>query len=176
MKTCLIAIDGVVRKLMGGAPIAEGIRLYRSLATTGQVVLLLDDWKIREQVNDWLELNGLVQHAFLDYAEGQSHLYLANRLRRQGYEIDMVVEPDPWMASEMIKSGLNTLLFTHRRVPVVRPGQHPPPGVRQRVRRQRARPRRHLRDPRAVLAHVARPQVDAGVALRVRHQQPDRPG
>ncbi len=113
MKTALVAIEGVLRKTMGGSPVPEGIRLYRSLAATGQVVLLLDDWKIREQVDAWLELNGLVQHAFVSYAEGQSHLYLANRMRRQGYEIDMVVEPDPWMASEMIKSGLNTLLFTH---------------------------------------------------------------
>jgi hypothetical protein len=113
VKTALFAIDGVLRKLIGSSPIPEGIRLYQSLCATGQVVLLLDDWKTREQVEAWLELNGLVGHAFISYAEGQSHLYLANRLRRQGYEVDMVVEPDPWMAGEMIKSGLNTLLFTH---------------------------------------------------------------
>jgi hypothetical protein len=113
VKTALIAIEGVLRKTMGGSPIPEGIRLYRALCATGQVVLLLDDWKIREQVEAWLELNGLVGHAFVSYAESQTHLYLANRLRRQGYDIDMVVEPDPWMASEMIKRGYNTLLFTH---------------------------------------------------------------
>jgi hypothetical protein len=97
---------------MGGAPIAEGIRLYRSLAATGQVVLLFDA-REREQLTDWLELNGLNKHAFVDFADGATRLYLANRLRRQGYDIDMIVEPDPWLAQEMIKAGYNTLLFTH---------------------------------------------------------------
>ena len=42
MNTCLIAIDGVIRKLIGAAPITAGMRLYHSLASTGQVVLLGD--------------------------------------------------------------------------------------------------------------------------------------
>lgn len=126
MKTCLIAIDGVLRKLMGGSPIAEGIRLYRSLATTGQIVLLLDDWKEREQLTDWLELNGLNKHAFVDCAEGGSRLYLANRLRRGGYDIDMIIEPDPYLAQEMIKQGYNTMLFTHSRY--TQPGWRPDAG------------------------------------------------
>lgn len=113
MKTALVAIEGVLRKTMGGSPVPEGIRLYQALCATGQVVLLLDDWQAREQVTDWLELNGLVKHAFVDCADGATHVYLANRLRRGGYDIDMVVEPDPWMASELIKRGYNTLLFTH---------------------------------------------------------------
>jgi hypothetical protein len=33
MKTCLIAIDGVVRKLMGGAPIAEGIQAWAEITS-----------------------------------------------------------------------------------------------------------------------------------------------
>lgn len=124
MKTALIAVDGVLRKTMG-SPIPEGIRLYQALAATGQVVLLYDA-REREQTDEWLELNGLVKHAFTDYADGATRLYLANRLRRQGYEIDMVVEPDPWLASKMIQAGYNTLLFTHAQY--TQPGWRPDAG------------------------------------------------
>lgn len=114
MSTALIAIDGVMRKLVGGAPIPEGMRLYHSLASTGRVVLLADTGPSGPaQVIDWLELHGCVAHDFVDYALGTTHVYLANRLRRQEYGIDMVVEPNPWMAQEFIKAGYNTLLFTH---------------------------------------------------------------
>lgn len=113
MKTALIPIAGVLRKTMGGARITEGIRLYRSLLATGQVILLLDDWKARDQADDWLELQGCILHAFVASGEGCTRLDLANRLRREGYGIDLVVEPDPSAAQELIKAGFNTLLFMH---------------------------------------------------------------
>jgi hypothetical protein len=122
MSVSLIAIDGVLRKAVGGALIPEGRRLYESLAFTGQVVLLYDA-REREQTADWLELHGCNRHAFTDFADGATRLYLANRLRRQGYDIDLVVEPDPLMAQEMIKAGYNTLLVTHAKY--TQPGWRP---------------------------------------------------
>lgn len=114
MSTSVVVIDGVLRKLVGGAPIPEGVRLFRSLLSTGRVVLLGDvEPGGPAQILDWLELNGCTGHDFVDYALGQTHLYMLNRLRRQGYDIDLVVEPDPRMAQEIIKGGYNTLLYTH---------------------------------------------------------------
>lgn len=131
MSVALIVVDGVMRKLVGGGPIAEGIRLYLSLCMTGRVILLADTPPTGPaQVLDWLELNGCTKHSFVDFALGQTHLYLANRLRRQEYDIDFVVEPDPGMAQELIKAGFSTLLFTHSRYaqPSWRPDERP--GVR----------------------------------------------
>lgn len=109
-----MVIDGVLRKLVGGAPIPEGVRLYRSLRSTGRVVLIGNPGSTdAAQVLDWLELNGCTGHDFVDFEVGQSHASMLNRLRRQGYDIDLVVEPDPGQAQEIITSGYNTLLFTH---------------------------------------------------------------
>lgn len=112
MSFALIVIDGVLRKLMGGAPIAEGIRLYRSLASTGQVILLSNSDDPGER--DWLELNGLIRHSFVySVPPSQSRSSQVNDLRREGYGIDLVVVPAPDEAMALISTGLNTLLFIH---------------------------------------------------------------
>lgn len=112
MKTALVAIDGVLRKLMGGTPIPEGIRLYQALCATGQVVLLSHDGT--PQTTDWLELNGCISHSFvricpLDFTLANQ----ANQLRREGYDVDLVVVPVPQEATTLINAGFNSLLFTH---------------------------------------------------------------
>jgi hypothetical protein len=112
MNTSLIFIDGVLRKMTGGTLIPEGRRLYVSLSNTGRIVLagLVHD---REQLELWLELNGCVSHDFVFWCHGQSWAAVANTLRREGYDVDLVVVPDPNEAQQLIKVGFNTLLFTH---------------------------------------------------------------
>lgn len=112
MPTSLITIDGVLRKLVG-APIVEGIRLYRSLITTGHVIFLADWAADAQMIEEWLELHGCTGQNFVSWADGLSRADQVNVLRRQGYDIDLVVEPDPAQASELIRAGYNTLLFTH---------------------------------------------------------------
>jgi hypothetical protein len=130
VKTSLIPVDGVLRKLMAAAPIPEGIRLYQSLSKTGSVILAAGH-REREQDEDWLELHGLVHHAFVDWwYAAASPVDRANALRRQGYDIDLVVEPDPNVASGLIEAGFNTLVFVHSQYshPSWRPDTDP--GVR----------------------------------------------
>jgi len=114
MSHALIAVDGVLRKLVGGAPIPEGIRLYRSLRSTGQVILLINE-DGHEQVLEWLELHGCIGHGFVARADWNDRVGQVNALRREGYDIDLVVVADPEQAKLLIDSGLNTLLFTHAR-------------------------------------------------------------
>ena len=109
MNVALIAIEGVLRKMVGGQPIPEGRRLYVSLANTGRIILVEDDGFGGNQ--EWLELNGFVQHDFTVY--GSDVEMLANRLRREGYDVDLVIVPDPVEAQQLISSGINTMLFTH---------------------------------------------------------------
>jgi hypothetical protein len=113
VKTTLIPVDGVLRKLVAAAPIPEGIRLYQSLAKTGSVILSAGHHE-RDQVEDWLELHGLVHHSFVDWwYAAPSPVDRANALRRQGYDIDLVVEPDPSAAAGLIEAGFNTMVFVH---------------------------------------------------------------
>ena len=111
------------------SPIPEGIRLYQSLARTGSVILL-DDALDSTVTADWLELHGLVSHAFVNFWDDTSHVDRANVLRRQGYDIDLVVEPDPSAAAGLIGAGFNTMVFVHSQYshPAWRPDTDP--GVR----------------------------------------------
>ena len=109
MKTALIAIEGVLRKIVGGQPIPEGRRLYVSLANTGRIVLLGTIEGPDE--DEWLELNGCVSHDFL--LRTNDSVFAADNLRREGYDVDLVVVPDPEEAQRLIAAGLNTMLFTH---------------------------------------------------------------
>lgn len=108
MNVALIAIEGVLRKTVGGQPIPEGRRLYVSLASTGRIILMEHDIGSNEE---WLELNGCVQHDFL--VHGPDTVPLVNRLRREGYDVDLVIVPDPEEAQRLIGAGVNTMLFTH---------------------------------------------------------------
>ncbi len=138
MSVALIVVDGVMRKLVGGGPIAEGIRLYLSLCTTGRVILLSND--DTPQLVDWLELNGCTKHDFLHlWPPGSPRVLQANELRRESYAIDLVVVPDPEEATGLIAAGFNTLLFTHSRYaqpswrPDTRPGVQPWDDITQQV-------------------------------------------
>ena len=129
MKTSLIVVDGVLRKLIGASPIPEGVRLYQSLARTGRVVLLSNTDSPRE--SEWLELHGCAGHDFTySCPPTQSRVSQCNDLRRQGYDIDLVVEPDPAAAAGLIGAGFNTMVFVHSQYshPAWRPDTDP--GVR----------------------------------------------
>lgn len=110
MKTHLVNINGVLRKTVGGAIIPEGTELYNGLATTGQVVLVRHGEDVAES-DAWLELHGLVRHAWVS----ERGALAAGDLRREGYDLGMIVVAEPEEALYHITHGLNTLLFTHAR-------------------------------------------------------------
>lgn len=115
MSTSLILIEGVLRKEMGGQPIQAGIRLYRSLLATGRVVLLSTAESDADQasISDWLELHGCTAHSTVMWGDVGPRVSLANMLRREGYDIELIVDPDPETVMTLIAAGFNTLLFTH---------------------------------------------------------------
>jgi hypothetical protein len=92
------------------------MRLYQSLAHTGKVVLLADETS-NAHISEWLEMEGCVNHDFILWYN--RHVPLRNRvdqvnyLRREGYGVDLLVEPDPGVATEVVASGVTTLLFAH---------------------------------------------------------------
>lgn len=111
MKVAMIVVDGVLRKVMGGSPIEAGRRLYVSLANTGRIVLVSDLMsEDQEELSDWLTFNGFVQHDFVAWSPVVD---AATRLRREGYDLDLVALADPAEAARLIASGLNTMLVTH---------------------------------------------------------------
>lgn len=114
MSTSLILIEGVLRKQMG-QPIPEGLRLYRALLSVGRVILLSTaaTQADRESTSDWLELNGCTGHDSVAWGDDGPRVPLVNMYRREGYDVAVVVEPDPGTAMELISAGFNVLLFVH---------------------------------------------------------------
>lgn len=114
MSTCALTIDGVLRKLVTAAPIPEGMRLYHSLAHTGKVVLLADE-TVNAHLQEWLEMEGCVNHDFIMWLDKltPTRVDQINALRRNGFGVDLLVEPDPGVATEAVASGVTTLLFAH---------------------------------------------------------------
>lgn len=118
MKTHLITVEGVLRKSVGGAIIPEGIDLYHGLATMGRVIPVLHGEQA-DLIQDWMELHGLTRHPTLCAAGTLA----AQELRRDGYDIGMIVVASPEEALYHIRAGFHTLLFTHAQyaIPAWRP-------------------------------------------------------
>jgi hypothetical protein len=115
--TVVIVIPGVMQKLVTAAPIPEGILLYKGLLEVSNVLLVTDDNK--ETTDHWLRLENLTKHGTVLYGtdfpeEETRRVAQVNQLRNHGFTIDMVIEPDPSVASNLIRGGYTVCNFLHR--------------------------------------------------------------
>jgi hypothetical protein len=112
MSVALIHADGVLRKLVGGYFIQEGVRLAQGLAANGEVYIvttgekdLLDQWLYTETGSRWWS-----------ESEGLSDSLVATARNLRGHRqfaIDLVVTADPEESAELVAVGFNVLQFTH---------------------------------------------------------------
>lgn len=116
--SCVITIPGVLMQIVSSAPIQTGIQLYHGLNETFNVLLVTDDDK--EKTDYWLRMENLNKHGAIIYGEenpletkGSIRLKQISALRNRGYAIDMVVEPDPEIAAELIRNGFTVCNFLH---------------------------------------------------------------
>lgn len=117
--TVAMVLDGVIRRdRTSGQMIRQGLRVYHSLAATGNLVIFCGADVDRA---DWfLRANGLSQHGMLipeDIAasptpEGR-RMSQVRRLRATGATLDFVVEPDPDIAAELFREGIPVMAYLH---------------------------------------------------------------
>jgi hypothetical protein len=126
MPSVAITVEGVIRRAVGGQPVPEGLDLYYGLASRMKVVLITDeldrlpdDLRITELAY-WLRLEGLMQHDRIIYSEPMwqgdvaiRRICQVNDARRMGHDITMVIEPDPAVSAELLRTGYNVMTFTH---------------------------------------------------------------
>ena len=130
MSSVAIAVEGVIRKFVGGAPIPQGVMLYYALATRAKVVLLTGE-REGEGLDWWLKTEGLNEHVkvfysdivLADLSDGGERLAQLSAARQLRYDVDLVIEPDPLVSAQLLVAGYNTLTFTHAEysVPAWRP-------------------------------------------------------
>lgn len=111
--SAVIVIPGVLQKIVSAAPIMTGIQLYHGLAETFNLVLVTDDSK--ESTDRWLQLENLNKHGTVIYGEEKQgqRIRQVNGLRLRGFAIDLVVEPDPELAAELLRNGYTVCNFIH---------------------------------------------------------------
>jgi len=105
--TCVIMINGVLRKIVGNDPIKPGIMMFSALASVFNVVL------VGNNAADWLKEQGIEYDMLVD--EGSSpHDNLVDTLRfSYGYNVELVVEPDPDQAADLFDAGYTVLGYMH---------------------------------------------------------------
>lgn len=108
----VMVIDGVIRKPVSASPMTEGLLLYHGLSAVCALVLISDspEWETEE----WLLTTGLTAHASVVYTEPlDTRVMQVNRLKRMGYNLEMVVDPSPSNVLSLIREGYNCVQFIH---------------------------------------------------------------
>jgi hypothetical protein len=119
ISAAVITIEGVLQKVVSYAPIPSGLNLYHGLASVFRVILVSDYPK--DEVDRWLNLEGLTKHGVVLYANpilesktaSEKRLAQLSNLRSRGFAIDFCIEPDPVVASAILASGISVLNFLH---------------------------------------------------------------
>lgn len=117
--TAVITVEGVMQKTVSYAPIPVGIALYHSLAYMFNVVLVSDSEQ--KELDHWLDLEGLNKHGkvvYNDFILGRKtvqdrRLAQVASLLNAGFAVNLVVEPDPVVASLLLANGYSVCNFLH---------------------------------------------------------------
>jgi hypothetical protein len=120
MSSVAITVDGVMRKMIGGAPISQGIKLYRGLATQFTVHLMTDERTDNNTLQQWLEVQGLQEHVVIHWSDVVMDMMTMpeRRLHQVTYShrvsfIDLVVDPDPDTVAALLQHGWNAMLVSY---------------------------------------------------------------
>lgn len=114
--TVAIVIDGVLRK-SEFQPIPEGIRLYKTLAASFNLVLLadFDSLEYTTALDEFLRVEGLDKHSKMlwkmDMFQGSPRVAQVQRLRNSGSAIEFVIEADPEESAKLMLAGFNVMHF-----------------------------------------------------------------
>lgn len=116
-----ITVEGIIMKPVSSAPMTAGLLLYHGLSSVATVILLTD-YVSDGVLDNWLLLNGLTSHAQVVY-QGQSRVVQVNKLRQQGYALELIFEPDPTVVAALVREGYSCSHFIHAQyaVPSWRP-------------------------------------------------------
>lgn len=121
MTSIAITVEGVLRRVIGGAVIRPGIDLYYGLATRAKVILLTGEVD-HESLEYWLRSEGMNSHVRiiwsnrvrkLEMNSGGERLDQLSEARMNGHDVQLVIEPDPAVSSRLVIAGFNVCTFTH---------------------------------------------------------------
>lgn len=114
-----ITAEGILRQLIGGAPVPQGQRLYAALGSLYRLVVLTDEPDATEMKN-WLYTENFrpnpvwVLPRLPIYGETPNARWMQlARARNYGAQIDAVIDPDPAVCAYLLSQGFLTLNALH---------------------------------------------------------------
>lgn len=122
--TVVIQVEGILRKPVTGLTLDSGKRLYHSLASMYNIVLVTEETN-REHMSGLLAMEGFDKHAHVIYGDFLGEVYgeeafqpwwlvvalqLTNRF---GYNIEYFVLSEPYGAKLLIDGGYSTIVVTN---------------------------------------------------------------
>jgi len=116
--TIAMVVEGVLKPYNDSNAIPSGILLYKSLVTLHRVILIIDH-KDKAVTQQWLRMNGLIEHAGEVYREVSDPEDVAERRNlqvkrlKQGGHLNYIVESDPYVVEKMLEIGVPTFFYVH---------------------------------------------------------------
>jgi hypothetical protein len=122
MSAAALTVNGVLRRVSGGSPIPMGYSLYYGLCSQFQVILLANHATEKDELQHWLELEGLNEHALIIYPDAVAgSLDMPERrysqvtyARSQRFDLMMTVDPDPAVTRLLFENGYTVMTFSHQ--------------------------------------------------------------
>lgn len=122
MSAAAMTVNGVLRRLSGGTPIPVGRSLYYGLAAQFQLILLANHASEKDELQHWLELEGLNDHAMIIYPDAVAgELFMPDRryaqvtyARSQRFDLILTVDPDPAVTRLLFENGYTVMTFSHQ--------------------------------------------------------------
>lgn len=116
MRTIVVTVEGVLRKLTDGQRINEGVefllRLTNGYEATHPFNAVYLTAKPAKEVEEWLNSEDIGWDLVLGAQEDR--VAQLRKIRYEwGYPVDFVIEPDPAIAANLTREGYTTLLFLH---------------------------------------------------------------
>jgi hypothetical protein len=110
----LMAMRGVIRN-EAGLPITQGVELYAALVQVARVSIALDDDN-PESVEHWMRIEGMTGHQGIiphDLIGDNLRVTQVQRLRAQGFNPTLIIDPNPTTCAALLREGYTALLFSH---------------------------------------------------------------
>lgn len=115
MRHAALAIEGILRDPLTGAPDDQGRDLYHALCNNYRLTLMADS--ADAQALDWLLFENFSRHTRLivsskEIKSSESRLHQVRVLRAQG-AVDLVVIADPTLLTDLYDMGQPVLLYVN---------------------------------------------------------------
>lgn len=122
MSAAAMTVNGCLRQVSGGAAIPTGRCLYYGLAAQFQLILLANHVDEKDELQHWIEVEGLNEHAMIIYPDAaaaaldmpERRFSQVTYAHSQRWDISLIVEPDPAVSRLLFENGYTVMTFSHQ--------------------------------------------------------------